>query len=122
MSIDDSEKSARERRGKMRFDIDLPVTIKLPGGGAAQVRTVNFSLGGLCVTGMPTWQADIGDDLELSVHLPDFNLTIHVKAVIRWRDQESRLIGLMFRESPEALLTKIKKVMEILDKVVFPSE
>jgi len=121
MSSDDTEKSPQERRKSARFDVDLPVNIRLPGGGSGKVRTKNFSLGGLCVTGMPTWQADVGDELELSVDISDYNITLHVQAVIMWRDQQSKLIGLMFRESPDALLTKIKKVMEVLDKIVFPA-
>ena len=121
MSADDTEKSPQERRKSARLDVDLPVNVKLPNGGTAKIRTKNFSLGGLCVTGMPTWQADVGDVLELSVEIPEYNITINVAAVIQWRDQQSKLIGLMFRESPDALLTKIRKVMEVLDKIVFPT-
>ena len=110
-----------ERREYPRYALDLPVKVHLPSGGVTTVYARDLSIGGMCVRGLPTWQADIGHILQLELAVPQFFLVVTIGVEIVWRDDGTKLVGLKFTESEDDIIGGIEKLRAML-KDCLPKE
>lgn len=77
-------------RHEVRIRLDKPMTVDL-GYQTRQVRIINLSLGGLCLSGVPAaWQKG----QEVHCTLAFGNETLEVHARVSWREDET--VGLAF--------------------------
>lgn len=114
-----SEEDKRKRRYP-RYDVTYPITVRLPSGGVAKVKAQNASIGGLCLKGIPSWQADVGDTLTLEIDLSQFCLKLVLEASIIWRDPDSKLIGLAFQMGEENLSQRVADLIVLLQAAITP--
>jgi hypothetical protein len=105
-----------ERRHYPRYDVNYEIKIHLSGGGQTTARARDLSIGGVCVKGIPTWQADVGDKIKMSIELPEFFLTVTIDGEILWRDSDTKLVGVKFEASEEQMLVRAKKLKKMLTK------
>ncbi len=115
-----SEQASRKKRRYPRYDITYPITVRLPSGGVAKVKAQNASIGGLCLKGIPSWQADVGDSLTLEIDMEQFCLKLVIEASIIWRDPDSKLIGLAFKMGEENLSQRVQELINILQGAITP--
>jgi hypothetical protein len=116
-----SEEAKRKRRYP-RYDVTYPITVRLPSGGVAKVKAQNASIGGLCLKGIPSWQADVGDTLTLEIDLEQFCLRLVLEASIIWRDPDSKLIGLAFQMGEENLSQRVADLIVLLQAAITPDQ
>lgn len=114
-----SEEDKRKRRYP-RYDVTYPITVRLPSGGVAKVKAQNASIGGLCLKGIPSWQADVGDTLTLEIDLEQFCIKLVLEASIIWRDPDSKLIGLAFQMGEENLSQRVAELIDLLQAAITP--
>lgn len=81
-----------------RAGIDLPVLVRTKQGLEFNVRTVNISYGGMCVSGIEN-PLQCSGTLEIRFPLPESGIVVDAKAQIAWADVEKRA-GLRFTEFP----------------------
>ena len=103
-----------ERREYPRYTVDLPVKVHLQGGGVTTVYAKDVSIGGMCVRGLPTWQADIGHKIQLELAVPEFFFTLMMEVELVWRDDGTKLVGLKFTESEDDIIARIEKLRDLL--------
>ena len=103
-----------ERRHYPRYDVTYEIKVHLSGGGQTTARARDLSIGGMCVKGIPTWQADVGDKIQMSVEVPEFFLTITIGGEILWRDPDTKLVGVKFELSEEEMLVRVNKLKKLL--------
>ena len=103
-----------ERREYPRYSVDFPVKVHLPSGGVTTVYARDLSIGGMCVRGLPTWQADVGHVLKLELEVPEFFVVVTIGVEIVWRDDGTKLVGLKFTESEDDIIARIQKLREML--------
>ena len=108
------------RRHYPRYEVDYEIKIHLAGGGQTSARAKDLSLGGMCVKGIPTWQADIGDTIKMSIEVPEFFLTITLNGEILWRDPETKLVGVRFELSEDEIVKKAEKLKNLLVESTTP--
>ena len=112
---------AQEQRSYPRFDITAPVTIHLPAGGLSTTTTRNVSIAGIGLKSIPSWQADIGENLTLEFDVKEFGIQLFIEAIIAWRDPDNQLIGLTFRMGRDSLSKKIQALINLLNKLIPPT-
>jgi len=103
-----------ERREYPRYTVDFPVKVHLPSGGVTTVYARDLSIGGMCVRGLPTWQADVGHILQLELDVPEFFVMVKMGVEIVWRDEGTKLVGLKFTETEDDIIARIQKLREML--------
>ena len=108
------------RRHYPRYDVDYEIKIHLDGGGQTSARAKDLSLGGLCIKGIPTWQADVGDVIKMSIEVPEFFLTVTIEGEILWRDPDTKLVGVKFTLSEEEIIERAEKLKKLLVESTTP--
>ena len=103
-----------ERREYPRYSVDFPVKVHLPSGGITTVYAKDVSIGGMCVRGLPTWQADVGHKIQLELAVPEFFLTLLMEVEIVWRYDGTKMVGLKFTESEDDIIARIEKLRDLL--------
>ncbi|MBT6178104.1 MAG: PilZ domain-containing protein [Deltaproteobacteria bacterium] len=103
-----------ERRHYPRYDVNYEIKIHLASGGQTSARARDLSIGGMCVKGIPTWQADVGDKIKISIEVPDFFLTVTIDGEILWRDPDTKLVGVKFDLNEDEIMERVEKLKAIL--------
>ena len=111
-----------ERRHYPRYDVNYEIQIHLAGGGQTTARARDLSIGGMCVKGIPTWQADVGDKLKMSIEVPELFLTITIDGEILWRDPDTKLVGVKFDLTEDEMIARANKLKKILVESTTPVE
>ena len=114
--------SENNRRHYPRYDVDYEIKIHLEGGGQTSARAKDLSLGGLCIKGIPTWQADVGDTIKMSIEVPEFFLTVTIDGEILWRDPDTKLVGVRFVLSEEEIIERAGKLKKLLVESTTPTD
>ena len=114
------EENPEERRHYPRYDVDYDITIGLSDGGQTTARAKDVSLGGLCVKGLPTWQADVGDVVQMSITIPEFFITVSLQGEILWRDPDTKRVGVKFGVSEGELAERIGRLNTLLGESITP--
>lgn len=109
-----------ERRLYPRYNVDYEIKVHLAGGGQTSVRAKDMSLGGMCIKGLPTWQADVGDTIKMSIEVPKFFLTVTIDGKILWRDSETKLVGIRFELDEEEIVERANQLKKILIESTTP--
>lgn len=114
--------SEDNRRHYPRYDVDYEIKIHLKGGGQTSARAKDLSLGGLCIKGIPTWQADVGDTIKMSIEVPTFFLTVTISGEILWRDPDTKLVGVRFELTEDEIVERASKLKALLEESTTPTD
>ena len=114
--------SENNRRHYPRYDVDYEIKIHLEGGAQTTARAKDLSLGGLCIKGIPTWQADVGDTIRMSIEVPKFFLTVNISGEILWRDPDTKLVGVRFELNEDEIVERAEKLKALLVESTTPTE
>jgi hypothetical protein len=76
----------------------------------------------MCVKGIPTWQADVGDKIKMSIEVADLFLTITIDGEILWRDPDTKLVGVKFDLSEDEIIARAETLKKILVESTTPVE
>jgi DNA-binding NtrC family response regulator len=87
-----------EQQQYFRAAIDLPVVIKTNRGLEVNVRTINLSSGGMCVTGIDN-PLQCSGTLTMRFPLPESDIIVEAKGQVAWADVQKKA-GLRFLEFP----------------------
>ena len=110
------------RRLYPRYDVDYEIKIHLPSGGQTSARAKDLSLGGMGIKGLPTWQADVGDTIKMSIEVPNFFLTFTIEGKILRRDSDTKLVGVRFELSEEEIVERVNQLKKLLVESTTPVE
>ncbi len=88
----------REQQHYFRAGVDLPVFVRNSKGQELEVRTINLSSGGMCVSGVEN-PLQYAGELELRFTLPESDAPVETKARVAWADVQKKA-GLRFINFP----------------------
>jgi hypothetical protein len=88
----------REQQHYFRAGIDVPVKIRNSKGLEFEVRTMNLSSGGMCVSGIDN-PLQYAGELELRFPMPESGDLVETKARVAWADVQKKA-GLRFIAFP----------------------